>query len=187
MLTSISSAQPSPAPSGPREMLQDCHARIRHFMHLSRTLAEARGASEAQVAEAAESVFRYFKYALPLHEADENETLYPRLRDAAPLGTPLRDAARAMVEQHHAIDELVAELLSLCDSIRCNPERLPAAAPALQQVAEALERVFATHLHMEETVIFPSLAQLPAAELEAMAREMQQRRHPSQDSIHLVQ
>ena len=83
-------------------MLQDCHARIRHFTQLSRTLAEARAASQTQVAEAAEAIFRYFKYALPLHEADENETLYPRLHDVAPLGTPLRDAARAMVEQHQS-------------------------------------------------------------------------------------
>jgi iron-sulfur cluster repair protein YtfE (RIC family) len=184
MLTGICNAQRPPATPGPREMLQDCHARIRHFSQLSRTLAEAGSASPTQVAEAAESVFRYFKYALPLHEADENETLYPRLRDLAPLGTPLSDAARAMVEQHHAIDELVGELLSLCDSLRQQPQRLPTLARSLQQVSVALERVFAAHLHMEETVIFPAITELPAAEREAMAREMQQRRRPQ--DIHII-
>src|SRR6266540_5325623 len=76
MLTQISSPPQSPAPSGPVEMLLDCHHRIRHFVQLSRALAEAQESPQAQVAEAAEAIFRYFSQSLPLHEADENETLY---------------------------------------------------------------------------------------------------------------
>ena len=186
MLTHISSPQQSPAPTGPLEMLQGCHVRIRHFMQLGRTLAETQGASPEEVAEAANDIFRYFTQALPLHEADENETLFPRVREAGPLGSPLRQAASAMVEQHHAIDELVAELLSLCGSLRRQPEGLPGLAQQLRHVSTALDRIFDSHLHMEETVIFPAIAQLPAEELAAMSREMQQRRRPPEDALHLV-
>ena len=186
MLTQISGPQPSSAPSGPVEMLQDCHHRIRHFVQLSRTLAEAREAPPAQVAEAADHIFRYFSQSLPLHEADENDTLFPRLQKIAPLGSPLRDAARAMVEQHHAIEELVFELAAVCGAIRRQPERLPGLASQLQHTAEALDEVFTAHLEMEETVIFPAVAQLPAEELQGMMREMQRRRRPEDSGIRLV-
>ena len=185
MLTQISGPQPSPASSGPVEMLQDCHQRIRHFVQLSRTLGEALEAPQAQVAEAAEAIFRYFSQSLPLHEADENETLFSRLQRIAPLGSPLRDAAKAMVEQHHAIEELVFELAAVCGALRRQPERLPALASQLQHTSEALDKVFSSHLEMEETVIFPAVAQFPAEELAAMTNEMQRRRRPD-DTIHLV-
>jgi iron-sulfur cluster repair protein YtfE (RIC family) len=188
MLTNISgrSAQDAPPSSTPLEMLQGCHVRIRHFMQLSRTLAESTGVPPAEIAEAAAALVRYFSQALPLHEADENETLFPRLHDASPLGSPLREAAKAMVEQHKAIDELVAELLSLCDSIHRQPQRLPSLAERLQQVAAALDQIFASHLHMEETVIFPALQQLTPAQIEEMTREMRHRRRPPQGGIRLV-
>jgi hemerythrin-like domain-containing protein len=186
MLTQISSPQRSSASSGPVEMLEDCHLRIRHFVQLSRTLAEAQEAPQAQVAEAADAIFRYFSQSLPLHEADENETLFPRLQRIAPLGSPLRDAAKAMVEQHHAIEELVFELAAVCGAIRREPERLPALSSQLQHTAEALDEVFTVHLQMEETVIFPAVAKFPAEELQAMTREMQRRRNPGDSGIRLI-
>ncbi len=187
MFTNISDHPPqdAPAQSTALEMLQGCHARIRHFMQLSHTLAEAVDALPKDIAEAAASLTRYFSEALPLHEADENQTLFPRLCDASPLGSPLREAAQAMVEQHRAIDELVAELLSLCGTIQGQPELLPSLAPRLRQVTSALDLVFDSHLYMEETVIFPALQQFTPAELEEISREMQQRRSPRL-GIHLV-
>ena len=114
-----------------------------------------------EIAEAAASVFRYFSEALPLHEADENQSLFPRLHDALPLGALLREAAETMVEQHKAIDELVAELLSLCGH-HPPPARAAAQplAPPAATSAAALDQIFAAHLHLEETVIFPALQQL---------------------------
>ena len=91
-----------------------------------------------------------------------------------------------MVEQHRAIDELVAELISLCNSIHHQPERLPSFAHRLQHVSAALDRIFASHLHMEEAVIFPALERFNPAQLEEISREMQQRRRPTRNAIHLV-
>jgi iron-sulfur cluster repair protein YtfE (RIC family) len=187
MFTNISGPnQQAPAPSTAVEMLQGCHVRIRHFLQLSRTLAEAVDVPQNEIAEAAASITHYFSEALPLHEADENQTLFPRLYDAAPLGSPLREAAKTMVEQHRIIDELVAELLSLCGAIHRQPERLPSLAQRLRQVTSALDQIFVSHLHMEETVIFPALQRFPPSQLEEITNEMQQRRRPPGQGIHLV-
>jgi hemerythrin-like domain-containing protein len=171
----------------PLAMLLGCHARIRHFMQLSRSLAEAQDVPHLEIADAASAIFRYFSHALPLHEADENETLFPRLCAALPHGL-VREAAETMVEQHKAIDELTEELLSLCASLKRDPERLPLVARRLEHVTFALDKIFAAHLRLEETVVFPFLDELlSSAQMEEMLFEMNQRRRTPSGAIHLVQ
>lgn len=176
----------TPTVPTPLEMLLDCHARIRHFTQLSRTLAHAQGVSETEIADAARSVYRYFKRALPLHEADENQSLFPRLREVLPLGGLVREAAETMVKQHKAIDELVAELLSVCDTLQRHPDRLPVLARRLQDVTAALAQIFAAHLRLEETVIFPALKSLRPEQVAEILHEMQERRRTPHGAIHLI-
>jgi hemerythrin-like domain-containing protein len=177
----------SPQPKNALEMLLDCHVRIRHFMQLSRTLALAEFAPAGEIAETAAAIYRYFDLALPLHEADENETLFPRLQAVLIEGNLVREAAETMVEQHKAIDELAADLLSICDSLRGHPEALPTLASRIEDVTSALDKIFDAHLKLEETVIFPAaLESLTAEQLEEMAREMQRRRQPAMNKLHLV-
>ena len=176
------------APPGPLERLQECHVRIRHFMQLSRTLAETKDIPLVEITHAAAEIFRFFSHALPQHEADENESVFPRLRDALPQGGLVREAAEAMVEQHHAIEELVEELLSLCAPLSRRPEHLPVLAHRLQHVTSALDLVFAAHLLLEESVVFPAIPHLlTRAQLREMSCEMQRRRQPPIGTIHLVQ
>jgi iron-sulfur cluster repair protein YtfE (RIC family) len=172
----------------PLEMLLGCHARIRHFIQLSRTLATAENVPPQEVADAAAAIFRYFSLALPLHEADEDKSLLPRIQAALPLGNLAREAAETMVEQHKAIDELAAELLSICSSLDRNPDRLPALARRLEHVTSALEQILAAHLRLEETVIFPVIQELLSpAQIEEMLAEMNERRRVPRGAIHLVQ
>ena len=171
----------------PLEILLGCHARIRHFMQLSRTLVSAKDAPPHEIADAAAAIFRYFSVALPLHEADENESLFPRICAAQPLGGLAREAAETMIEQHKAIDELAAELLSLCSSLDRNPVRLPALAGRLEIVTSALDKIFAAHLGLEETVIFPAIQELLSpAQIEEILNEMNERRRVPRGTIHLV-
>jgi len=188
--TSISDASSAhtPAAATPLEMLLGCHSRIRYFMQLSRTLAAAQDVPREEVADAAGAILRYFSVALPLHEADENETLFPRIYAALPQGGLVREAAETMVEQHKAIDELAAEMLSPCSALHLNPSRLPALARRLEQVACALDQIFTAHLMLEETVIFPVVHELLSpAQIKDMAREMNDRRRTPKKTIHLVQ
>lgn len=171
----------------PLDLLRGCHTRIRHFMQLGRTLADAEEEPQIEIVDAAAAVFRYFSQALPLHEADENESLYPRLRETTPENGLVSEAAETMVEQHRVIDELVAELLPLCATLRRQPEHLPSLARRLQSVTSTLGLIFAAHLMLEETVIFPAVPQLlTPAQIEEVSGEMRARRQPRPGTIHLV-
>jgi iron-sulfur cluster repair protein YtfE (RIC family) len=142
------------------DLLAGCHQRIRHFSALARTVAASPDAPDAPAAAAA--VRRYFADALPLHEADEEQSVAPRLlgRD------PTVDAALAtMAAQHAAHAILVADLLAAC----ATPHTL--AAPAA-----ALESAMATHLAAEEALIFPAVLALPAPVQAAIIAELRARR-----------
>jgi hemerythrin-like domain-containing protein len=172
---------------GPLEILLGCHARIRHFVQLSRTLANAEGVPNQEISEAAAAIYRYFSHALPVHEVDENESLFSRLYAAAPIGGLVREAAETMVEQHKAIDELAEELMSLCAALERTPERLPGLALRLDRVALALDQIFAAHLRLEETVIFPAIRELlTPVQMAEMALEMSERRRQPLGTIHIV-
>src|ERR1700743_1705738 len=91
------------------DLLTGCHQRIRHFTGVVIKLAHAQGATPEEISQAATAVHRYYSISLPLHEADEEQTLHPRLnvlRDEK-----LNHALRAMADQHEAIDELLERLL----------------------------------------------------------------------------
>jgi hypothetical protein len=176
------------APAAPLETLLGCHARIRHIIQLSRTLAGAEEVPRREIAEAATSIARFFRRALPLHEADESDSLFPCLRTALPQGGLVWEAAETMIEQHKAINELAAELLPLCASLGRQPSLLLSLSRPLDHVTGALGQIFAAHLYLEETVVFPAVADLLSpAQIREISRQMHQRRQPPSGTIHLVQ
>jgi iron-sulfur cluster repair protein YtfE (RIC family) len=157
------------------DLLIGCHQRIRHFTGVAIKLAHAQGAAPDEIRQAAGGVHRYYSVSLPLHEADEDQTLQPRLRDVA--DQPVRHALLAMSEQHQAIDELIERLLPLLVLVRDKPDTLAEVGGEMCSLTKALEEIFRAHLQMEEEVIFPAIRQvLPGHAREEMLREMQQRR-----------
>jgi iron-sulfur cluster repair protein YtfE (RIC family) len=154
-----------------------CHQRIRHFAGVAVKLAHAQGATPEEVVQAASGVHRYFTVSLPLHEADEEETVRPRL-DA--IGDEkLRHALLAMGDQHLAIDELLERLLPLLVMVRNNPQTIHATGSEMCSITKALDEMFRAHLQMEEEAIFPAIRTgLPEDERAGMLREMQARRKP---------
>ncbi|WP_198104236.1 hemerythrin domain-containing protein, partial [Clostridioides difficile] len=69
----------SAATTGPLDMLLACHDRLRHFSELASLLASRPDASADDVVDAARRLCTYFTVALPLHEADEEISVSPRL------------------------------------------------------------------------------------------------------------
>jgi iron-sulfur cluster repair protein YtfE (RIC family) len=180
MLNTIKSTAPKTgeATEDAVSMLLGCHDRIRYFTGITVRLAAAHGLPPAEIASAAEKVYRYFTVALPLHEADENESLHPRLRAAAPQGELAGPAADAMVEQHRSIDEIVERLVPLCELLRSNPAMHESLAPELRQLSTALQQMFDSHLKLEEETIFPAMRRyLTEEQLAEMLREMKSRRN----------
>jgi hypothetical protein len=194
MLNQIKSAQfVAPKEETVREALLGCHIRIRHFTEMACKLAHAHAADPEQIQRAATDVHRYFTVALPLHEADENISLHPRLRKALPstareeestdesetallqrLGGP---AADAMVEQHESIDQLVERLVPLCTILRTQPAKLDELSQELHEISAALQEIFTAHLALEEKTVFPAMEKfLSPEDLSLIRKEMRERR-----------
>lgn len=178
MLQNIKLPTAKPAESTtPSEMLLACHQRIRHFSGVAVKLAHAHGVAESEIVQAAAGLHRYFTVALPLHEADENLSLHPRLRRAVPAGELAGPAADAMLDQHQAIDELVERLVPLWQLLQSAPEKLPEAAGEMCGLASRLNEIFQAHLKLEEETIFPAMDKyLSASDQADIVREMQERR-----------
>lgn len=161
----------------PLGLLSDCHRRIEQFLAVLVTIAGVRGgaALEEPDRRALQGALRYFDTAAPRHSADEEESLFPRLRasgDRAACEALERLEAdhRAAGEHHDAVHTLGHRWL--------NEGTLPAGdANALVEHLGALERLYREHIAVEDTQVFPAAERaLTAADLEAVGREMADRR-----------
>ena len=172
--------QITPLSSGPKtedavDLLVGCHQRIRHFTSVAVKLAHAQGATPEEIAQAAAAVHRYYSVSLPLHEADEDQSLNPRLSAVA--DDKVRHALLAMGDQHQAIDDLIERLLPLLVMVKNNPDLLHAAGTEMCSITKVLDEIFQAHLQMEEEVIFPAIhSALPEPVQQDLLREMQGRR-----------
>ena len=154
-------------------MLLGCHQRIRHFTELALRLVGNSAAPPDERATAVQSVLRYYTEALPLHEADENDSLHPRLRRALPEGA-LAEANEAMVQQHTEIDALIARLVPAWRELERDPQHPQA---DLLQQTERLQQLWASHLQLEEEQVIPAMQRyLRPDELREIEAEMRARR-----------
>jgi iron-sulfur cluster repair protein YtfE (RIC family) len=162
------------APEDAVALLLECHERIRAFVALANRIAAALPRERGDVAEAAARVSRYFTQALPLHAADEEESILPRLRGRA----PEVDAALAeMAREHRDHERPLAAVVAACDALAREPARLDELGPGLARAAAELDAHFATHLRGEESIIFPAMRRhLSREEDAAIVRELRARR-----------
>jgi len=156
------------------DLLTECHERIRTFISLAVRLATSEGTSDADIRDAATRVTRYFSEALPLHVADEEESILPRLQGkTAELDATLSE----MHSEHNDHEPQVETLLNLCRTLKESPERLNELRSELVTCATALQQDFLNHLDKEEKMILPAIKQLSTAEeRDAMLRELRARR-----------
>lgn len=173
MLTQIQSGQGGEETA--ISLLTGCHDRIRHFTGIAMRIAQNPDAPPAELSDAAASVVRYYTVALPLHEQDENESVYPRLRDAGP-PADVAAANDAMLHQHAGLNEVVAELLPLWQEVQRNPAAIASFAAPLRERTLRLEALWQEHLRLEEEIVFPAMQRELAAQLPAIAAEMRARR-----------
>jgi len=153
-------------------MLVTCHARLRHFSELALALATRKDLENAQIVDASHRLLRYFRVALPLHEADEEQSLKPAL---VALATPeQRDAMEAMCDQHGLLHDVLAELFPKWETMEAEPGKIDGAVTAPQ--ARRLAAVLDVHLALEESTIFPMTKHLLDAERKRLFGEMRGRR-----------
>jgi len=92
--------------SDPTGLLSDCHRRIEMFLGTLMAVAEVIDRPPTEdTARALESALRYFAQAAPKHTADEEESLFPRLRQI----------------RHAEMQAAFSKLKELEEEHRCSP------------------------------------------------------------------
>jgi iron-sulfur cluster repair protein YtfE (RIC family) len=154
------------------DLLLACHERIRKFAALAVAVAERQDLPGDEVVEACVQVHRYFSEALPLHVADEDESILPRLQGASP---EIDHALRTMHDQHVEHGPKLQSLLRLTEALRVQSDSA-ALKSELAVVAADLEQEFHAHLAMEERILFPALRGLPGTIQAEIVAELRERR-----------
>jgi hemerythrin-like domain-containing protein len=168
------------APREPFEQLERCHRRLEENLEaLAWSAREAKGA--AADVDALRDVAGYFARAMRRHEEDEEGSLFPRLKGNLALADkPEIEALLVeLAAEHHAHLALHAQLDALITTLDATPDDATAIA-ALAALSDALTKAYRSHVDAEERTLFPAArAALDAAAIEAMGREMQERRAAS--------
>jgi hemerythrin-like domain-containing protein len=164
----------------PIGMLGDCHRRIERFLSVLQKLASERqgAALNEQEQNSLSSGLRYFREAAPKRTADEEESLFPRMRAADPAATrtlfehidALESDHRTAVQLHSEVDVLGEMWLG---SGTLSPYEASRLAALLKQLATLYER----HIALEDTEVFPAARTLLSpSDREVIGAEMAARR-----------
>lgn len=172
--------KPESSFADPLGLLSDCHRRIEHFLGLLITVAaDARGgALSGEQREALVAAARYFREAAPLHEEDEERSLFPRLR-----ATRSKDVRTALAtlkeleEDHVVVDRGHSEVDPLVERW-LDDGSLPATeVHRLVTVLDELRAIYERHIAIEDHDVFPLAGRtLDHDTIAAVGREMAVRR-----------
>ena len=168
--------------SDPTGLLSDCHRRIEMFLQsLERVASVIDRPLTDETGTALESALRYFRDAAPKHTADEEESLFPRLREIH------LSSVEAAIERLDALeqDHLLAEALHL--EVEQLGQRYLAAGnldctgvESFRKAIASLVSIYKQHIGVEDELVFPLAARLlSSAEKAAIADEMAARRNLS--------
>lgn len=165
--------------SDPTGLLSDCHRRIEMF--LGSLVAVARVIDlplTADARHALEAALRYFHEAAPKHTQDEEESLFPRLRQIhRPELENALSTLNALEDDHRRSDALHSEVHTL--GVQCleKGQLPPHEADRFRQAVNNLAAIYDQHIRIEDSIIFPAAQKtLSSSQKSAIASEMASRR-----------
>jgi hemerythrin-like domain-containing protein len=170
-------AKPDAGFDNPIGMLTDCHRRIESFLRVLCLVADrARGKSlSEEEAAAVTSALNYFGSGGKRHTADEEESLFPRLRGVSE-GSAVEELDRLegdherAKELHEAVEKLFLKWIESGWLVKVDEQDL------LDATTE-LECIYQVHIKVEEEVVFPHAARtLDKRTVETMGQEFRARR-----------
>jgi hemerythrin-like domain-containing protein len=163
----------------PLGLLSDCHRRIERFLDVLLQIARAGGRPLPHPDREALSVaLHYFRSAAPRHTADEEQSLFPRLRATPDARARAALDTLARLESDHRTADVHHEAVDAMGTRWLEQGELSwSDAAALREHLGALRTLYETHITVEDRELFPAAAgALSPADLEAIGREMADRR-----------
>ena len=170
-------ARPDSGFDDPIGMLKDCHRRIEHFLNILAVVVN-RGAGRALTEEESSAVraaLHYFREGGKRHTADEEQSLFPRLREAcgqaefAEIGG-LEHDHREADSLHVVADSLYRRWLEAGTLGQQDTSEL---SNAMQRLSE----LYHEHIALEDQVLFPRAAgTLTPAAIAEIGQEFRARR-----------
>lgn len=127
--------------------------------------------------ESLQAALRYLRETAPIHTADEEETLFPRLRRQQ-LNRALPALARieSLEEEHVCADRSHADI-DLLGRIWLRRGALPSdEASRMSKLTRRLRDLYRHHIAIEEDEIFPAVSTFAASTIREIADEMAARR-----------
>src|SRR5579872_1430478 len=170
-------AKPDSGFDDPIGMLTDCHRRIEQFLKILATVAE-RAAGSSLTGEEAAAVtasMQYFRTGGVRHTADEEESLFPRLRatratDSMVKLDSLESDHHEAAKLHESVETIYREWIA---AGRLSAER----EQELLSAMERLTALYGAHIVIEESIVFPQAAQvLGEAAIASIGQEFRARR-----------
>jgi hemerythrin-like domain-containing protein len=169
-------AKPDSGFDDPLGMLKDCHRRIESFLGILCVVVErAQGRSlTGEERDAVQAALQYFRSGGQRHTADEEESLFPRLRELATgsfeeigrLEGDHRDAS----ELHESVEHLY--LMWIASGVLS-----PGEMRELLSETGKLKLLYREHIQAEETIVFTHAAKvLDSQTISAIGSEFRIRR-----------
>ena len=166
--------------ANPIGLLSDCHRRIERFLQALLTVATevAGGSLEAEHRRALETALKYFREAAPKHTADEEEDLFPMLRQLASqrVSTVLTAVDRLEAE-HKTAEAWHREVEDIGERWLRQDHLSSEEAAHFRGLLASLSDLYRSHIATEEQDIFPvAQAELPDSAKQVIGRHMASRR-----------
>ncbi len=164
--------------SEPLGLLTDCHRRIEQFLDiLVKVTHQVHGGPlDSGTRSALNAAIVYFRDAAPKHIADEEESLFPRMKQCMACSSAVTELLMLELDHgklrnlHEGVEKLVMEWLTR--------DRLSEAESlTLTENLSLLKQTYRTHIATEEKDIFPAAQSfLTEDQLQAIGEEMAERR-----------
>ncbi len=164
----------------PIQLLMDCHRRIEHFLGILQKVVDrfSQGELNDEARRALAAALNYFAHAAPNHTADEEESLFPRLRQThEPALAPVVEQAAALERDHRHAETIHARIERIGRGWLSNGRLDAADLDRIREDLRLLSSLYAAHIAFEDERLFPAASTaLDQASLAEIGGEMAQRR-----------
>ena len=161
----------------PIGVLKNCHRKIKRSLHVLWVIADRAAGRELTVEETAavRSAMDCLRVDGTWHIADEEESLFPRLRAETISGDS--EELNVLEDNRRQADPLHAMVETLYSTWMSAGALRPENQLRLQSCTESLKRLFEQHIQIEEQIVFPRAQRvLDGQTFAAMGREFRARR-----------